>query len=380
MKIVYARESFPDEISRSIFLAGPTPRSSDVASWRPEAISLLEEMGYDGAVFVPEDSSSAPTFDYMHQVDWEEQGLHLADAIVFWIPRELETLPGFTTNIEWGFWCDSGKVLLGAPESAPKMAYLRHYAEKFGVPVTESLRKTLEAAIHSIGQGQQRTLGEREVPLNIWKQHAFQQWYQAQRDAGNRLDSARVLWQFAPGNSTKPFCWVLRPSVHIPSEASNKSGEFIITRPDISAVLAYHRGATLAESSVVLVREFRSCAATADGFVHELPGGSSVQDSNPCEVAMSEFQEETGISFPSERFVFHQSRQCMATILTHRAALFSIELTVDELAQMRAQEGKRFGENDSERTYVEIRTIAEILKSQDIDWTHVGMILSVLAS
>lgn len=377
MKIVYARDTFPNETSRSIFLAGPTPRSPDVRSWRPEAISMLQEIGFDGTVFVPEDSSAAPAFDYMHQVDWEEEGLRTADAILFWVPRELETMPGFTTNIEWGFWCNSGKVVLGAPHQAPKMAYLRYYAKKFRVPMAHTLRETVAATVNLIGEGQLRTGGEREVPLGIWKQPAFQQWYQAQVAAGNRLDGARVHWHFAPRNSTNPFCWVLQPRVRIPSEDRSKTGEFVISRPDISSVLAYHVGPTLRECSVVLVREFRSCAATS-GFVHELPGGSSDTVCDPIETAASELAEETGMRFASDRFEFCGSRQCMATILTHRGSLFSMELTDHELAQFRSQEGQCFGVSDSERTNVEIRTVDEILHSSDVDWTHVGMILSVL--
>ena len=41
-------------LKKSIFLAGPTPRSKEVKSWRPEAIRLLKEKGFDGVVFVPE--------------------------------------------------------------------------------------------------------------------------------------------------------------------------------------------------------------------------------------------------------------------------------------------------------------------------------------
>ena len=43
-----------------------------------------------------------------------------------------------------------------------------------------------------------------------------------------------------------------------------------------------------------------------------------------------------------------------------------------------AREGQRFGEHDSERTYVEVRSFGELLSASDVDWTHVGMIASVL--
>ena len=125
MRIVYARQPVPDSFSRAIFLAGPTPRTPEVPSWRPRALELLAARGYDGVVFVPEDADGSRRFDYSDQVGWETEGLELADVIVFWIPRELDTLPGFTTNVEWGMWLNSGKCVLGAPADAPKLRFLR---------------------------------------------------------------------------------------------------------------------------------------------------------------------------------------------------------------------------------------------------------------
>ena len=38
----------------SIFLAGPTPRSNDIKSWREEAIKILEQLEFEGIVYIPE--------------------------------------------------------------------------------------------------------------------------------------------------------------------------------------------------------------------------------------------------------------------------------------------------------------------------------------
>ena len=379
MQVVYARQPFPDSFSRAIFLAGPTPRSPEVRSWRPQALELLAASGYDGVVFVPEDADGSRRFDYADQVEWETEGLALADAIVFWIPRQLDTLPGFTTNVEWGTWQRSGKCVLGAPADAPGLRFLRHHAERLGVPQAQTLAATLDEALALIGAGALRCGGERAVPLFIWRQPAFMRWYQAQRGAGHRLDGAALEWQFRTKDRRHLFCWALKVSVFIPEEARHKRSEVIISRGDISAVLAYHRGDTLADTRVVLVREFRANAATHDGFVHELPGGSSftvVEDGR--RVAADELHEETGVAIPMERFVRHAARQCMATMITHRAEIYSIELSAEELAVFEAREGQRFGEHDSERTYVEVRSFGEILSASDVDWTHVGMIASVL--
>ena len=333
-----------------------------------------------GTVFVPEDNAAAPSFDYTRQIDWEEQALHRSDAIVFWVPRDLETMPAFTTNIEWGVWCSSGKVVLGAPDGAPKLAYMRHYARKYQVPFSTTLRATLAAAVDSLGSGDLRRGDASAIPVAVWQDRGFQQWYRAQLDAGNRLADLRVRWQFLFSALTAAILLgFFTPRSYVSAERRHKRGEIIITRPDIAAVLAYHRGPTLGQTQVVLVREFRSSAATKDGMVHELPGGSSFCQMTPIEVAASELREETGLGFSIDRFVTHEARQCLATMLTHRGDLFSIELNDTEIAEFVRHEGREFGANDSERTFVEVRSVKEILGSDDVDWTHIGMILSVLS-
>lgn len=154
MKILYANQyplpaetQLPPPEQSCIFLAGPTPREDGVPSWRPEAIRLLEEAGFEGTVLTPEDAGGGRAHDYVDQIEWEEQALDCATVIMFWIPRELEKMPGFTTNIEWGEWYQSGKVVLGAPYDAPKMRYLLYKADKYGVPVSRTLPGTVEAAL-----------------------------------------------------------------------------------------------------------------------------------------------------------------------------------------------------------------------------------------
>jgi hypothetical protein len=91
--------------------------------------------------------------DYTGQVEWEERCLHLADVVLFWVPRELSTMPAFTTNVEWGMWYDSGRVVFGAPPGAPKNRYLLHYAAKHGVPSATTLDGTVGAALSYLGTG-----------------------------------------------------------------------------------------------------------------------------------------------------------------------------------------------------------------------------------
>lgn len=125
MKIVYSDEPASNE-PHSIFLAGPTPRSRDVKSWRPEALDFLKSIGWDGTVMVPEHKNGSALASYDGQIEWEQICLHACGKIVFWVPRDLDTMPAFTTNVEFGYWIakDNKKVIYGRPDSSPKNRYL----------------------------------------------------------------------------------------------------------------------------------------------------------------------------------------------------------------------------------------------------------------
>lgn len=115
--VVYAGETPPEQWRASLFLAGPTPRSDDVASWRSEALAEVEDQWgeRDGlVVFVPEPRDGGRWPDYDGERRWELYWGDRVDAVVFWIPRG-PGLPGLTTNDEWGRWKDSGRTVLGTP-------------------------------------------------------------------------------------------------------------------------------------------------------------------------------------------------------------------------------------------------------------------------
>jgi hypothetical protein len=149
MKVYYAQDFTASySVGARIFIAGPSPRSDNehAVSWRSGAIAYLKDK-FHGNVFVPEPHDGKWQGEYENQVDWEDLCLGLADCIAFWIPRDLKTLPGFTTNVEWGRWESSGKVVLGYPEDAHKMTYIVRYAKKYGVPITHTLEATMDNAI-----------------------------------------------------------------------------------------------------------------------------------------------------------------------------------------------------------------------------------------
>lgn len=131
-------------LAKSIFLAGPTPREEEVQSWRPDAVDEFYKQKFVGTLYVPEGKILE---NYDDMVEWEDERLESCNCIMFWIPRELKKMPAFTTNIEWGRWESSGKVVLGAPEDAPKMGYIRYYARKHGVPQATTLAETVSLAI-----------------------------------------------------------------------------------------------------------------------------------------------------------------------------------------------------------------------------------------
>lgn len=55
---------------------------------------------------------------------WEREALTEATTIIFWIPRQLTDMPAFTTNVEFGYWLHSNKVVYGRPDNSEKNRYL----------------------------------------------------------------------------------------------------------------------------------------------------------------------------------------------------------------------------------------------------------------
>jgi hypothetical protein len=52
-----------------------------------------------------------------------------------------------TTNAEFGTWMRSGKVILGYPPHAEKMAYLAWHARKEAITMSHNLRDTVRLAM-----------------------------------------------------------------------------------------------------------------------------------------------------------------------------------------------------------------------------------------
>ena len=139
LTLIYAGQPLPPQGTASVFLAGPTPRSADVPSWRPAAIREMAAQ-WQGqttlAVFIPEPMDGQRWAYYDNQMVWETDARAGASAILFWIPRDLRTLPGFTTNVEFGLDVTTGRAVLGCPPDCPnpeRNRYLIWLAHRHGV-------------------------------------------------------------------------------------------------------------------------------------------------------------------------------------------------------------------------------------------------------
>lgn len=382
MQMYYSDSSTPVKVTKSLFLAGPSPRAKEAIDWRIEAVKILQDIGFDGDVFIPipknkfEGGMDEVTWTYLNQIQWECESREIADRIVFWVPRDIKGgMPGFTTNVEFGEDLGKGKVVYGRPDNAEKCRYLDQRYEGFSNITHNSLRSLLEESIKQLGTGELRTGGEVFVPLDIWNTVQFKNWYKNLKLAGNTLIECKVLNEFRLPNKNI-FSFTLHVNIWINSEQRHKSNEFVFFRKSISSVLAYHKEVN--ETYIVLVKEFRSPVNNSEGFVYELPSGSNFDGIEALENAQHELEEETGIRIDdSTRFSLVSERQIAATLCTYMSNLYTVELTEKEFA-LAKQNTQAFGVLDeSEKTYIQIVPLSKLNKYK-VDYSTLGMIYESL--
>jgi 8-oxo-dGTP pyrophosphatase MutT (NUDIX family) len=218
----------------------------------------------------------------------------------------------------------------------------------------------------------------------LWKVPHFQNWLISQKSAGNRLDGCNVELTFGVGPK-KAFLlyWIAHVNIHVTSEGRNKDNEIVIGRPDIQHVVGYSKSTSgdILDTQVVLVREFRSPSVTSDGFIREVPGGSGYKPVSPEISASKEFFEETGIEISPERLISLDSRQLSGTTSSHKAHVFCVELEKFELelALKKHRDKETFGNSsETELTYVEVRSLRELIKIPLTDWSNLGMLLCAI--
>ena len=154
MRVIYTLEPINLGVDEpAIFLAGPTIRVVDgrqsyAMSWRRDAVKFLEEVNFKGVVICPEwkDDEKPDEWTYSRQVSWEIDGRSKAKVIAFWIPRNMNDLPGFTTNIEFGEDLKTGKCVVGSPPDTPHMRYIEERCTREIIVTCVSLKSLMEAA------------------------------------------------------------------------------------------------------------------------------------------------------------------------------------------------------------------------------------------
>ena len=180
------------------------------------------------------------------------------------------------------------------------------------------------------------------------------------------------------------FAFAIRPNIYIASENRNKVNDPVVFRLDISSIVLYRRNSEILDSEIVLIKEFRSASSTKDGFIWELPGGSSPFISDPLMVAIEEIKEEVGLDIESARLHYIGSRQMAGTLSAHKSHSYSVELTDEELIWLKSQKGIPHGADypdnpTGEQAYTEVVKLKDILYNNLVDWSNMGMILSILS-
>ena len=378
MEVIYSRENFPLSETKSIFLAGPTPRVHKELGWRGQALQILEELGYDGIVYVPEEREGK--FDRKNliaQCEWEYQCMCACDAIVFWIPRLLREdfeMIALTTNVEFGRFLDSHKLFCGAPDDARKMDYLKIISkDKFDWSTT--LEDTLKKCLDYLGEGVYREKVEVKVPKHLYESKQFTQWYESHKKNGNVLVDFHSEYEFVMPKAKQLFMTVFKPDVYIAKEERVKNNEFVVARSDMSYICAYYKSKDKTE--ILLCEEFRTPAVNEDSMIFELVGGSSLKPTDDeLQVASSEFAEETGMSIDKSRFKKVDIKQSAGTLCSHRITLYAVELTEEEINHFKNDTEVHGVVEDTERIHLHVMELSEAVKK--VDWTNVGMIMSVV--
>ena len=146
--------------NNAIFLAGPCPRENFDEDWRQKAIEILFDIGFNGTILTP----TNPYFKVMEskfgftsetarsaQVAWERAAMHIASAIVFWVPRS-EKFPARTTNYEFGEWYKKPNVFVGWPDGSIHNEYMECKLQEQNKTHYISLETILNAAVESLSR------------------------------------------------------------------------------------------------------------------------------------------------------------------------------------------------------------------------------------
>lgn len=146
MRIFSPDDIFVKDYKDLIFLAGPCPREHFENDWRIEAIDLFKKYNFSGDI-------ANPTNDHydnnlFNQTNWEVETLYKSSLIFCWIPRDIKNKHyALTTNIEFGEFLDSNKIIVGFPDDSDNNDYLRIRCEMYGIKVYNNLDDMVKEAV-----------------------------------------------------------------------------------------------------------------------------------------------------------------------------------------------------------------------------------------
>lgn len=191
VKVLYPKRNkkeFNDlsRLKNSVFLAGPCPRKDYKANdWRENTYAIFNNLCFDGTIINPTneyfDTTNADELKI--QTEWEYEALHKASAIIFYLNRTDDN-PGFTTNVEFGYYCNMPNVFVCIPDGCTKNAnrYIKLMCEKKNIPVFSTMEDTVAAVVNTLNRpgktwylsdthfGQERTMVFSKRPFNTVKE------------------------------------------------------------------------------------------------------------------------------------------------------------------------------------------------------------------
>lgn len=385
LKLIFSDDPFPSMVEKTLFLAGPNDRLEvgdpiRKDTWRHRVVNYLDARRYDLTVFIPfpkeifYGDTLTHEIDYSLQIQWELDCLDAADIILFYVERTEKNL-GLTTNIEFGRYIDSGRIMYCRPNEALNIRYLDQMILARNKKVYYNLHSVLEDTVSLLGEGALRVDGEARVPLLFWKSEQFQSWYSNLKVAGNRLDG--FIPKLALTCNNELFAMAAHVNVYVKAEDRNKSNEWLFGRTLTSYTVPYYIDENK-KRHYVLIREFRSPVNNSAGYVYEFPGGSSSADISPQENAAKELKEECGLEVHDiTRFNSLGTYQSFATFSIGLIAAYSIELDKDEFLYIKnlAENSTILGENEEEKITLHLATEKELLEHKyPIDLVTYGLL------
>ncbi len=150
MRDLYLEDRIPDPLGPSILLVGPTPNRPRDQGWRMEALNLIDATDVRVTVLCPEYfRTPAGKGSYEDQLDWEDEALASATVLLFFFPRETDSMLGLDATLYWGRYSRATpeRCVLGAPDWAVHTRLLARDCERYHISFASTLAVTVANAL-----------------------------------------------------------------------------------------------------------------------------------------------------------------------------------------------------------------------------------------